>query len=49
MLQEAIKCIKTDFVKVLNISADNQVMPAFLERNNILLANRQFEMLLQIS
>lgn len=49
LLQEAIRCIKTDFVKVLNISADNQVMPAFLERNNILLASRQFEMLLQIS
>lgn len=47
LLQEAVGRMKTDYVKVLNISSDSQVMQAFLESNKITLASTQFEMLLK--
>lgn len=48
LLQEAMACMKTDFVKVLNISSDNSTMPAFLKSKNIPLASKQFEMVLPL-
>jgi len=48
LLQEAMKCMKTDFIKVLNIASDNCTMPAFLESKNIPLASKQFEMVLPL-
>lgn len=35
LLQEAMKYMKTDFIKVLNIASDNCTMSAFLESKNI--------------
>lgn len=46
--QEAVRGMETDFVKVLNVSADNHEMPSFLKNVNVDLASRQFEMLLQL-
>ena len=48
LLQEAIVHLKTNFIKVLNISSDNTTMPAFLQSKNIRLANKQFEMALPL-
>lgn len=48
LLQEAVRHMKTDFIKVLNVNAEDQAMYAFLENNNIILASRQFEMLLHL-
>lgn len=48
LLQEAIVRLKTDFIKVLNISSDNFTMPAFLKSKNIPLASKQFEMVLPL-
>lgn len=48
LLQEAMIRMKTDFIKVLNISHDNQTLPAFLESKNISLAIKQFEMILPL-
>lgn len=48
LLWEATGCMKTDFIKVLNICSDNQAMSAFLESKNIPLASRQFEMILSL-
>ena len=48
LLQEAIARLKTDFIKVLNISSDNPTMCAFLKNNNIPLASKQFEMILPL-
>lgn len=47
LLNEATYRMKTDFIKVLNVSSDNPTLPAFLEGKNITLASKQFEMLLQ--
>lgn len=48
LLQEATIRMKTDFIKVLNISSDNSTMPAFLKSQNIVLASKQFEMMLPL-
>lgn len=48
LFQEAVRGMETDFVKVLNVSADNHEMPSFLKNVNVDLASRQFEMLLQL-
>lgn len=48
LLHEAINNLKTDFIKVLNVSSTNRSLPAFLASRNIRLASRQFEMLLQL-
>ena len=48
LLNEAIGLMKTEFVKVLNITSDNQSLTGFLKRKNITLASCQFEMLLQL-
>lgn len=44
LLDEAIKRMKTDFVKVINVAADNRTLPSFLESKNITLTSKQFEM-----
>ena len=46
LLKETIVRLKTDFIKVLNISSDNLTMPAFLKSKNIPLSSKQFEMML---
>lgn len=48
LLHEAIARMKTDFIKVLNVSSDNLTLPAFLESKNIPLASRQFEVSLRL-
>lgn len=48
LLQEATARLKTDFIKVLNISPNNPAMTAFLESKNIPLASKQFEMILPL-
>ncbi|MBD5311311.1 MAG: GNAT family N-acetyltransferase [Muribaculaceae bacterium] len=48
LLHKATERMKTDFIKVLNITSDNQTLPAFLKSKNIVLASKQFEMLLQL-
>lgn len=48
LLQEALVRLETDFIKVLNVSSDNQTMPAFLQSKNIPLASKQFEMALPL-
>ncbi|MCI5706415.1 MAG: GNAT family N-acetyltransferase [Odoribacter sp.] len=48
LLQESIAGLKTDFIKILNIHSENQTMPAFLKSKNILLASKQFEMVLPL-
>lgn len=48
LLQEARISMKTDFIKVLNISSENPTMPAFLKSKNIPLASKQFEMVLPL-
>ncbi|MCM1040954.1 MAG: GNAT family N-acetyltransferase [Bacteroides sp.] len=48
LLQEAITSMKTDFIKILNISSDNPTMPVFLQSKNIPLASKQFEMILPL-
>ena len=48
LLQEVIARLKTDFIKVLNISSDNPTMPVFLKSKNIPLASKQFEMVLPL-
>lgn len=47
LLQEAMVCMKTDFIKILNISQESRTMHQFLENRNIPLVSRQFEMTLQ--
>lgn len=46
LLKEAIARMKTDFIKVLNISSDNRSTPAFFKNKNIPLVSKQFEMML---
>ena len=46
LLKEAIVRMKTDFIKVLNISSDNRATPAFFKNKNIPLVSKQFEMML---
>ena len=48
LLQEVTMRLKTDFIKVLNISLDNPTMSVFLESKNIPLASKQFEMVLPL-
>ncbi|MDE6870594.1 MAG: GNAT family N-acetyltransferase [Bacteroidales bacterium] len=48
LLQEALGRMKTDFVKILNVSSGSFAMHAFLENKNIPLASRQLEMLLPL-
>ncbi|TGX81147.1 GNAT family N-acetyltransferase [Palleniella muris] len=48
LLQEVTARMKTDFIKVLNISPNNTTMSVFLESKNIPLASRQFEMILPL-
>lgn len=48
LLQEAITSMKTDFIKILNISSDNPTMPVFLQSKNIPLASKQYEMILPL-
>mgnify|MGYP000269876642 CR=1 FL=1 len=48
LLQEVIDRLKTDFIKVLNISSDNPTMSVFLKSKNIPLASKQFEMILPL-
>ena len=48
LLQEVTARLKTDFIKVLNISPDNPAMSVFLESKNIPLASKQFEMVLPL-
>lgn len=48
LLQEVTARLKTDFIKVLNISHNNPAMTAFLESKNIPLASKQFEMILPL-
>lgn len=48
LLNEAIGLMKTNFVKVLNIDSDNPSLTEFLNSKNITLANKQFEMSLQL-
>ncbi|MDE6153562.1 MAG: GNAT family N-acetyltransferase [Muribaculaceae bacterium] len=48
LLSEATSLMKTDFIKVLNISSDNLSLPAFLKSRNIVPASRQFEMILEL-
>lgn len=45
LLKSAIEAMKTDFIKVLNVSSDNQTLPRFLASKNIPLATKQFEMI----
>lgn len=46
LLKEAIARMKTDFIKILNISSDNRATPAFFKNKNIPLVSKQFEMML---
>ncbi len=48
LLQEVTARLKTDFIKVLNISSDNPTIPAFLQSRNIPLASKQYEMVLPL-
>ena len=48
MLQRAIELMETDFIKILNISDDNQTLPQFLNSKNIPLATKQYEMKLKL-
>lgn len=48
LLQEVIARLKTDFIKVLNISSDSPAMSVFLKSKNIPLASKQFEMILPL-
>lgn len=48
LLQEATGRMKTDFIKVLNIDSETSTLPAFLQRRNIPLASKQYEMILPL-
>ena len=48
LLQEATRQMKTDFIKVLNVCSEENVMHAFLKSKNIPLASKQFEMILPL-
>lgn len=48
LLDEALKLMHTDFVKVINVDADCRSLVSFLEHRNIQLASKQYEMLLQL-
>ena len=48
LLHEAIPRFSTDFIKVLNVSADNSTLPSFLRSMNITPAASQFEMILPL-
>lgn len=49
LLQEAVKMMKTDFIKVLNIDTCDHQLHAFLQNMNIPVVSKQYEMTLQIS
>lgn len=46
LLKEALKLMKTDFIKILNIDTNDRYLHLFLESKNIPIASKQFEMLL---
>lgn len=46
LLHKAVSMMKTDFIKVLNIPADDISLHSFLNDRNIPVINRQFEMIL---
>lgn len=48
LLEKAIGCMKTDFVKVINVRDEASAMQSFLESRNILPASRQLEMILPL-
>lgn len=48
LLGEAIGLMRTDRIKVLNVSSADEVMKAFLIGKNIAPAGKQFEMILPI-
>ncbi len=48
LLRNAMSMMKTDFIKVLNIPADDSTLRSFLTDRNISLINRQFEMVLTL-
>lgn len=48
LLQHAVNQMQTGFIKLLNISTDNQSFPTFLKQKNIPLTTKQYEMLLNI-
>lgn len=48
LLNEAIKHMKTGFVKVINVDADCRSLSAFLKNRNILPASKQYEMQLEL-
>lgn len=48
LLQEAVRRMKTGFIKVLNIDSETPAMPAFLQNRNIPLVSKQFEMILPL-
>lgn len=47
LFQEALGCMHTDFIKILNVNVGNRPMETFLKSHNVALASRQVEMLLQ--
>lgn len=49
LLHEAVKMMKTDFIKVLNIDTCDRQLHAFLQNMNIPVASKQYEMTLPIS
>ncbi|MDE6556777.1 MAG: GNAT family N-acetyltransferase [Duncaniella sp.] len=49
LLEEVIRRVCADFVKVINVPSDNVTLPAFLKSKNIPLMNKQFEMVLDLS
>ncbi|MBD5282215.1 MAG: GNAT family N-acetyltransferase [Bacteroides sp.] len=49
LLNEVLKRMATDFVKIINVEADNQSLPAFLQSRNISLMNKQFEMTMDLT
>ena len=44
LLHEALSHMKTNFIKVLNVSSTDQSLHSFLENRNIVLASKQLEM-----
>ena len=48
LLNKAVSMMQTDFIKVLNIPADDISLHSFLNDRNIPLMNRQFEMILPL-
>ena len=49
LLCEVIRQMSTDFVKVINVPSDNLSLLTFLKSKNILLMNKQFEMVMDLT